>query len=164
MLTGEWGAARSRLEYVRSHLDLQDRFGVSSTQWTWRESCGDPHQRAAALAGTIATTTFAVWGVDCADNRVLGVGSDLRRALTRGYVRAAPGRLSSVRWNADARELNAVGARAREGVVLEAFYPGRASVSAGGLRRVTASSVPGGGQLVIAIARGGAWRLRVTPR
>jgi endoglycosylceramidase len=163
VLTGEWGAARSRLDYFGSHLDLQDQFGVSSLQWTWRESCGDPHQRSAALAGTVATSTFAVWGVDCADNRVLGVGTDLRRTLARGYVRAAPGRLIRVRWDAQARALTAAGVAARAGVVLEAFYPGRGSVSAAGLRRVRATSVPGGA-LVTARARGGPWRLRVTPR
>jgi hypothetical protein len=163
VLTGEWGAARSRLDYFQAHLDLQDRFAVAGTQWTWRESCGDPHQRGAALAGTVATGTFAVWGVDCADNRVLGIGADLGRVLTRGYVRAAPGRLSSVRWDAQGRALDAAGARARAGVVLEAFYPGRGRVSAVGLRRVRASSVPGG-ELVTAAARGGDWRLRVSPR
>ena len=163
VLTGEWGAARSRLEYFGSHLDLQDRFGISSTQWTWRESCGDPHQRAAALAGSVATSTFAVWGVDCADNRVLGIGADLRRTLARGYVRAAPGRVGSVRWDARARALNAAGSGARVGVVLEAFYPGQGRVSTAGLRRVRTTSVAAGA-LVTATARGGRWRLRVTPR
>jgi endoglycosylceramidase len=163
VLTGEWGAARGRLDYFEAHLDLQDRFGISSTQWTWRESCGDPHQRGSALAGTVATGTFAVWGVDCADNRVLGIGADLARALTRGYVRAAPGRLSSARWDVQGRALDAAGVRAPEGVVLEAFYPGRGSVSAVGLRRVRASRVPGG-ELITGAARGGEWRIRVTPR
>jgi len=163
VLTGEWGAARGRLDYFQAHLDLQDRFGISSTQWTWRESCGDPHQRGSALAGTVSTGTFAVWGVDCADNRVLGIGADLARVLARGYVRAAPGRLSSARWDVQGRALDAAGVRAREGVVLEAFYPGRGSVSAVGLRRVRASRVPGG-ELVTGAARGGEWRLRVTPR
>ena len=163
VLTGEWGAARSRLDYFQAHLDLQDRFAVAGTQWTWRESCGDPHQRGAALAGTVATGTFGVWGVDCADNRVLGIGADLVRVLTRGYVRAAPGRVSSVRWDAKGRALDAAGARARAGVVLEAFYPGRGRVAAVGLRSVKAGSVPGG-ELVTAAARGGDWRLRVRPR
>jgi endoglycosylceramidase len=153
VLTGEWGAARGRLDYFQAHLDLQDQFGMSSTQWTWRESCGDPHQRGAALAGTVATGTYAVWGVDCADNRVLGIGADLTGVLTRGYVRAAPGRLSSVRWDVQGQVLDAAGAQAREGVVLEAVYPGRGSVSATGLRRVRAASVPGG-ELVTAAARG----------
>jgi endoglycosylceramidase len=163
VLTGEWGAARGRLDYFKAHLDLQDRFLIGSTQWTWRESCGDPHLRGAALDGTVPMGTFAVWGVDCADNRVLGIGTDLVRVLRRGYVRAAPGRLSSVLWDAQGRELTAAGTQAREGVVLEAFYPGRGSVSAAGLRRVRTSSLPGG-ELVTATARGGDWRLHVSPR
>jgi endoglycosylceramidase len=164
VLTGEWGAARSRLSYMRSHLDLQDRFGISGTQWTWRESCGDPHQRTAALEGTVATTTFAIWGVDCADNAVLGIGRRRTRTLMRGYVRAAPGRLSRAHWNTTARALTATGTRARRGVSLEAFYPGDGRVAAGGLRLVAATRIPGGGELVTAVARGGGWRLRVVPR
>ena len=164
VLTGEWGAARSRLSYMRSHLDLQDRFGISGTQWTWRESCGDPHQRTTALEGTVSTSTFAIWGIDCADNSVLGIGRGLTRTLTRGYVRAAPGRLGHARWNTAARDLTATGTGARGGVRLEAFYPGDGRVAAGGLRRVAATPIPGGGQLVTAVARGGGWRLRIVPR
>jgi hypothetical protein len=82
--------------------------------------------------------------------------------LTRGYVRAAPGRLTSVGWDARQRVLNAGGAGAREGVVLEAFYPGRGSVRASGLRRVRSSGAPGG-RLVTAVARGGDWHLHVGP-
>jgi endoglycosylceramidase len=160
VLTGEWGAARTRPDYLRSHLDLQDRFGISGTEWTWRESCGDPHQRAAALEGAVATTTFAVWGMDCADNRALGIGPRIARALMRGYVRAAPGRLRRVRWSAARRQLVASGAHARAGVLLDAFYPGRAKITARGLRDATARAAPGGAR-VSGVARGGAWRLEV---
>src|SRR3954447_9809504 len=81
VLTGEWGASRGRTDYMAAHLDLQDRFGLSSTQWTWRESCGDPHQRGTALSGTVSTGTFALWGIDCATNRILPIGHALRTTV-----------------------------------------------------------------------------------
>jgi endoglycosylceramidase len=163
VLTGEWGTTRDRLDYFRAHLDLQDRFGISGTQWTWRESCGDPHQRGSALAGGVSTGTFAVWGIDCTDNSVLGIGRSYAATLTRGYVRAAPGRLTRTRWDSDSSTLRASGARARPGVTLDAFYPGRGRLATTGLRRVAVKRV-GGGSLIEGTARGGRWTLRAAPR
>jgi endoglycosylceramidase len=163
VLSGEWGAARGRTDYLAAHLALQDRYLLSSTQWTWRESCGDPHQRGTALAGTVSTGTFALWGIDCATNRILPIGRALRTTVTRGYVRAAPGRLTAMRWDAAGQRLEASGRAARAGVVLEAFYPGAAAgMSAGGLRRLRSVAAPGG-RLVTARAEGGGWTLSVSP-
>ena len=163
VLSGEWGAARGRTDYLAAHLDLQDHYLLSSTQWTWRESCGDPHQRGTALAGTVSTGTFALWGIDCATNRILPIGRALRTTVTRGYVRAAPGRLAAMRWDAAGRTLEASGRAARAGAALEAFYPGATGgLSAGGLRRVRSVAAPGG-RLVTALAAGGAWTLSVSP-
>jgi endoglycosylceramidase len=162
VLTGEWGAGRGSTGYMRAHLDLQDRFGLSSTQWTWRESCGDPHQRGTALAGTVSTSTFALWGIDCATNRILPIGRPLRTTVARGYVRAAPGRLAAMRWDAARGILRARGRGARAGTVLEAFYP-RAACQAAigrGLRDLRIERAPGGARIT-ARAAGGPWRLRL---
>jgi len=162
VLIGEWGAPKDQLAYFRSHLDLQDDFGIGSTQWTWRESCGDPHQRAAALAGAPGSSSYAVWGIDCSDNSVLGIGRAYGRTLARGYVRAAPGRLERSRWHSGV--LTARGGGARRGVALEAFYPGSGRAAAArGLRRVRTRAVPGG-TLVTGAAAGGRWKLRVSAR
>jgi endoglycosylceramidase len=161
VLIGEWGAPKDQLDYFRSHLDMQDRFGLGSTQWTWRESCGDPHQRGAALAGEPGTGSYAVWGIDCKDNSITGIGRAYGRTLARGYVRAAPGRLDRIRWSA--RVLTASGRTGRRGVRLEAFYPGRAKVTkARGLLRVRTRKAPGG-VVVSGASAGGRWALRVAP-
>ncbi len=162
VLTGEWGADPSRTDYFASHLDLQDETGISSTQWSWRESCGDPHQRAAALAGSVATT-WAIWSVDCADNRVLGIPRALRRTLMRGFVRVAPGRLRSVDWDSAERKLVATGRRARRGLRLKAYFPAKARVRVRGLTDLSRKKL-GRGQLIRGVARGGSWKLRVTAR
>ncbi len=161
VLSGEWGAARGRADYMGAHLDLQDRYLLSSTQWTWRESCGDPHQRATALAGAVSTGTFALWGIDCATNRSLPIGGALRATVSRGYIRAAPGRLAAMRWDAAQGTLEASGRAARARTVLEAFYPrSRAVVSGSGLKRALAERVPGGTRIT-ARAKGGKWSLSV---
>jgi hypothetical protein len=163
VLSGEWGAARGRTDYMAAHLALQDRYLLSSTQWTWRESCGDPHQRSAALAGAVSTSTFALWGIDCATNRPLPIGRALRRTVARGYVQGAPGRLAAMRWDAARRILKASGTAAHAGTVLKAFYPGATPAARGtGLKRIVARRAPGGAR-VTACAKGGSWRLSVSP-
>jgi hypothetical protein len=78
-------------------------------------------------------------------------------------VRAAPGRLTRTRWDSGSSTLRASGARARPGVTLDAFYPGRGRLATTGLRRVAVKRV-GGGSLIEGTARGGRWTLRAAPR
>jgi endoglycosylceramidase len=85
VLVGEWGSSPDRAndpndDYFVRHQDLQDEFGFSSTLWTWRESCGDPHKAGDARAGRVPY----VWGefdVDCTTNTVRGVRTALVEQL-----------------------------------------------------------------------------------
>jgi hypothetical protein len=84
--------------YFAEHQRLQDESRIGATLWTWHESCGDPHKAGDVRAGNVPY----VWGefeVDCTTNTITGVRQDLVDALTRGYVRAAPGRLETTTWN-----------------------------------------------------------------
>ena len=98
----------------------------------------------------------------CDERRLLPFVAGVERRALRVHAEARMGvgaeLLEDVHVDADPRQM-----RPREGAVLEAFYPGRGSVSAAGLRRVRTSSLPGGA-LVTATARGGDWRLHVSPR
>ena len=89
--------------YFPTHQALQDEFRFGATLWTWRESCGDPHKAGDVRAGTRARTCWGEFEVDCTTNTVTGVRQDLVDALTRAYVRAAPGRLETTTWNAHDR-------------------------------------------------------------
>ena len=55
VLSGEWGSGPERAgtadDYFAAHQALQDRFRISATLWTWRESCGDPHKVGDLRAG-----------------------------------------------------------------------------------------------------------------
>ena len=99
VLSGEWGTDPARAgdpadRYFLRHQAFQDSFRIGATLWTWRESCGDPHKVGDMRAGRVPQ----VWGefqVNCATNRVTRLRRVLISQLTRGYVRAAPGRLAA---------------------------------------------------------------------
>jgi endoglycosylceramidase len=174
VLSGEWGAdpgraARPDDPYFVEHQRLQDEFRAGATLWTWRESCGDPHKVGDLRAGRVPE----VWGefeVDCRDNRVTGTRDALINQLRRGYVRAAPGSLTTTRWDAEHGTLVASGRAAAIGkderVDLVAFHPGPrvadVRVSVRGLDAPVIRPVQGGGLLISSRAHGGAWSIRVT--
>ena len=76
---------------------------MSATLWTWRESCGDPHKVADVRAGRRVPQVWGEFQVDCRTNRVTRLRRALIGELTRGYVRAAPGRLARTRYTSRAR-------------------------------------------------------------
>lgn len=169
VLSGEWGADTDRAGaggdgYFVEHQRLQDEFGVSATLWTWRESCGDPHKVADLRVDAIPE----VWGefdVDCVDNSILGVRRDLVRELTRGYVRAAPGRLTGTSYDDSTGALSAAGEATGDPGPLLAFHPGPVAddirVDVRGLAEPVVEELEGGGVLISAAAEGGPWELRV---
>lgn len=174
VLSGEWGADPGRAGpdgdgYFSDHQRLQDRFGVSATLWTWRESCGDPHKVDPFRQGD----TPEVWGlfeVDCRTNEVAGLRRALRADLQRGWVRAAPGRLATVEWDSVARTLVARGADSEAGTGLVAWLPCTspddvdAAPETDGLAQVTVRRAPGGGCLLRTEAVEATWTLRADTR
>ncbi|HZR80036.1 MAG TPA: cellulase family glycosylhydrolase [Candidatus Binatia bacterium] len=173
VLSGEWGTDPRRAsdpadEYFVEHQDLQDEFRVSATLWTWHESCGDPHKAGDYRAGRVPY----VWGefeVDCTTNEITGLRTDLIDDLTRGWVRAAPGVLTSMRWDGESGVLEASGVADREGIELLAFLPasksGDPSLQTSGLADVRTQPAPGGTSYVLTgHSAGGAWSLRAAGR
>ncbi len=171
VLTGEWGSDPRRASdpqdvYFAEHQRLQDESLIGATLWTWRESCGDPHKAGDVRSGNVPY----VWGefeVDCATgNAVTGMRQDLVGQLTRGYVRAAPGRLAATTWNPVTGALSASGDTAPAGAELLAFYPvvgaGNVVVSVSGLADVRMVTSPAGDHYVVADAVGGVWSLTIT--
>jgi endoglycosylceramidase len=172
VVSGEWGTDPGRAadpadDYFGGHQALQDEFGFGATLWTWRESCGDPHKAGDARAGRVPQ----VWGlfdVDCRTNAVAGMRQPLVAALTRGYVRAAPGRLDEMAWDPAAGTLTASGSAADAGQRLVAWVPcteGRppAVDASPGLGGAAVVATDAGGCSVTAEAAGGEWSLTVEP-
>lgn len=167
VLAGEWGSDPRRASdpedtYFRQHQRLQDESRIGATLWTWHESCGDPHKAGDVRAGNLPY----VWGefeVDCATNTITGVRQDLIDQLTRGYVRAAPGRLVASTYDLATGTLAASGEEAPAGAELLAFHPavGATVADASGLEDPRVQVTPAGEHFVIARAAGGAWSLTV---
>jgi endoglycosylceramidase len=171
VLSGEWGAGPERAGsegdgYFVDHQDLQDRYGVSATLWTWRESCGDPHKIQAFRDGEVPE----VWGlfdVDCRTNEVTGQRDALAGDLRRGWVRVAPGRLERVEWDPAASRLAAAGAGAERGQGLVAWLPCsspeevRDAEVGEGLQDVAVVDAPGGGCILRAEATAADWALDI---
>jgi hypothetical protein len=162
VLSGEWGADPSRIDYFQAHQRLQDQFGFSATLWTWRESCGDPHKVGEMRAGN----TPKPWGefdVDCKTNRVTGQRNELIAALARGYVRAAPGGFTTD-WNGEDTLVASGDASKTARAPVLAFFPGNPRIRIRG--NATAPKVtrtPGGGRLVEFRPKAGSWSLRLSP-
>jgi endoglycosylceramidase len=167
VLFGEWGGdpdsttANGETFFV-DHQDRQDELRASATLWTWRESCGDPHKVRDVQGGG----TPEVWGefdVDCTTNDVTGPRRDLIADLTHGYVRAAPGRLSSTSYEAATGAFVASGDAGDSTAAVVVFLPpakgGNRVVDVSGLRRPTTEQV-GGGLLLRAVPTGGAWEVK----
>jgi endoglycosylceramidase len=169
VLVGEWGTSPTRATdpadgYFLDHQRFQDEERMSATLWTWRESCGDPHKAADARAGRVPE----VWGeldVDCRTGTVHGQRTALVDELTRGYVRAAPGRLVETSYEPATGALHASGANAGRGVTLVAWYPRRVpadAVHTTGLRAVSVRPAgANGGVSVTATATGGTWSVDI---
>ncbi len=187
VLSGEWGtdprrAGKPADRYFIRHQALQDAYRVSATMWTWRESCGDPHKVAEVRQGTAIPQVWGVFQVDCRTNRVTRLRRVLIGELTRGYVRAAPGRLEGTRYTSSG-VLIASGRATRRDGPLVAFLPlARPSPAGGrdqylpadcvsvraclrirtlGLRDLRLVRGPGKSRYVVARPTGGRWALRV---
>lgn len=169
VLVGEWGGDPRRASdpidtYFRDHQDLQDEFLFSATLWTWRESCGDPHKQGDIRAGQVPY----VWGefeVDCMTNAVTGLRTDLLHVLARAYVRAAPGRLAAMRYDAATGAFAVEGTGASPGAELVVFYPAAGRTVAepvtSGLSEVRRRPAPGDNVYLTARAVGAEWSLTI---
>ncbi len=172
VLTGEWGGDPARAEpgsdeLFLAHQALQDRYRISATLWTWKQSCGDPHDVLTRREGAASPTPpWSMFAMDCAAgaNRIAGEHRALVRDLRHGIVRAAPGRLTRVGWRPGPGILSATGVARRGTGRLRAFVPARAlRVRVRGFRALRRARVPGGTR-ISARASGGRWALRVSSR
>ncbi len=131
VVTGEWGGDPERAtgdpgDYFNVHQALQDEYGIGATLWTWKQSCGDPH--AATHGGEPSLPPWNVFEMDCSNggNEIVGLHRPLVRDIRRGYVRRAPGRLTSTSWDPEQKVLRASGSGARpQSGPIELWLPGK---------------------------------------
>jgi endoglycosylceramidase len=148
--TGEWGwfgDPATDGASVAAFGALEDQYLVGGAWWQWKQACGDPHTIGSPGAAPAAVAD-GLNRYACPSGRSLGQPAELVRVLDRGFPRAVPGVLRSVRSD----PLEVQGETDRPGLV-ELWIPGtkRPVVSP---PAAVLTQVPGGWLASVAVARG----------
>lgn len=109
---GEWGwyspNPRTDEPQIRDYARHEDDGRIGGAWWLWREACGDPHIfYTAGAPGEPLATGLARFA--CPGGRRLGIPRTTHRALSRPYVRAAPGRIDRVTADGSSGDLEVRG-------------------------------------------------------
>lgn len=118
VFVGEWGwfgVPASDQPRINEYAKQEDAFLASGTWWQWKQACGDPH--AVGVRGNRPS---------CAGKSPLSDGFVTRSpgniaTLTRSYVRAAPGLLTTM--SGSATRLRATGVASRAGAEVDVWIP-----------------------------------------
>jgi len=175
VLTGEWGGSPSRAtgkddDYFNQHQALQDKYRIGATQWTWKQSCGDPHAATHDPGTAPPLPPWSLYEMDCAGskNRIVGQYPLLRKDLRRAYVRRSPGRIISTSYSQDTSIFKAVGqGGSRKDGPVEIYYPAPKDPQKGAIRTVAVgvrSVTFGTSPLVYARAYGERWSINIRLR
>ncbi len=151
--SGEWGwfgKPEDDRPKLQRYAVQEDRAAIGGAWWVWRQACGDPH--VVGYPGASGSLNR----YDCPGDRPLGLNTQFTSILSRAYPRHAPGRITSLRSDADAGTFEVRG-RAGDGrsCALEVWVPGAAEPALSGenLSDLESRAVPGG-HLVGGCARG----------
>ncbi len=132
----------------RRFAAAQDAAIVGGAQWQWRQWCGDPH--AIGVPGRAVTEVqVQLNDVACPADATTGPNEDLVRVAGRAYPRAAPGRLTGLDSDPDARTVRVEGVIEDDlatGGDLVVWIPGeeRPEIEGQGLGEPRLVPVPGG--------------------
>ena len=160
---GFWDTSESTVAKVERYAADEDRRLLHGAWWQWRQPCGDPHS-----VGPVGEfEVIHLHGLACPGDRDLGPTEPFMRALRRGYVRSAPGRITSL-----ANDL-ATGATTVEGendgmagelIVWTPTSDATHAVTTEGLDTVRTFAVGSGRILVARVTAPAGYRLEVVPR
>ena len=160
---GFWDTSESTVAKVERYAADEDRRLLHGAWWQWRQPCGDPH----SVGPTGDYEIIHLHGLACPGDRDLGPTEPFMRALRRGYVRSAPGRITSL-----ANEL-ATGATTVAGendgmtgelIVWTPTSDATHAVTTEGLDTVRTFAVGSGRILVARVTAPAGYRLEVTTR
>lgn len=111
---GYWNTDDKNLDVARRQAADDDARVWGGAWWLWKNSCGDPHHISwdAAANKFVAQTsgeTLGLWTADCTDNSLVAPVKEFLDIAGRGFVRAAPGTVTSLANDLSARSTNVVG-------------------------------------------------------
>lgn len=145
---GVFATDAAALDVLHRFAAAQDAALAGGAHWQWRQRCGDPHT--IGVPGTRPSGTVVQLNlVDCPSDLDAGPNPPLLEVAGRAYPRAAPGRLTHLASDPEARTLDLAGAIDDDlagwgDLVL--WVPGDEEPTVGGegLGQVGAVAVPGG--------------------
>lgn len=139
----------------RRFAAAQDAALVGGAQWQWRQWCGDPH--AIGVPGRAVTEVqVQLNDVACPADVATGANDDLVRVAGRAYPRVAPGRLTGIESDPDARTVTVRGVIEDDlatGGDLVVWIPGeeRPEIEGQGLGEPRVVAVPGGWYVTVEV-------------
>lgn len=149
MWTGEygwWDDGQTNMAALRRFAKAEDAAIAGGAWWQWRQACGDPHTLNNPERST--SDQLHLNGVGCPGDKDKGVTKAYALVLSRPYPRAAPGTITSLTSDPDARTMDLVATNARSGGELSVWVPagakGEPKVTAAGVKDLKVSAVAGG--------------------
>lgn len=150
---------------VAAFAQLEDQNLAGSAWWQWRQACGDPHS-IGVQGGTPASTIIQYNRETCPGDRNEGPISQWQTVLSRPYLRAAPGRLVTVKSDGAARTYAAIATAATVGGSVDLWVPahgGTAPIVGGtGVAAVAVRPVTGGFRVSMTVC-GSSYSVAVGP-
>jgi endoglycosylceramidase len=160
---GFWDTSDSTLEKVGRYAADEDRRLLHGAWWQWRQPCGDPH----SIGPTGEFEVVHLHTVGCPGDVDRGPTTPFMRVLSRGFARAAPGRLTRIENDLETGSTRIEGdamATPGELVVWTPTPESTHAVELTGLRNLRSFVVGGGRVLVAEVESPAAYALSVAPR
>jgi len=145
---------------VLRYASAEDRLGVGSAWWQWKQACGDPHS-IAVPGGSPPPLLITLRYSACPGDIDRGLVPEWVAVLSRPYPRATPGKLVSLQSDPERSEMEVAGIAEAVGET-DLWIPARAGrlpvVEGNGVREVRIVPVAGGYRVFARVE--GAFRIR----
>jgi endoglycosylceramidase len=104
---GWWSTSASDLAKLRRYALAEDAAFAGSAWWQWRQACGDPHS--IGVPGGVPDDQYHLHTLLCPEDNDQGITQPYATVLSRAYPRAAPGQLTELTSDPDARTAHIAG-------------------------------------------------------
>jgi endoglycosylceramidase len=98
---GWWSTSDEDMAELERYAVAEDAALAGGAWWQWRQACGDPHS--IGVPGNEPDDQYHLNGLGCPEDEDLGITEPYAVVLSRTYPRAAPGRLTEIVSDPDAR-------------------------------------------------------------
>ena len=151
---GWWGTEPETVAKLKRYAAAEDKAFASGAWWQWKQACGDPHGLSHATAEP-PTEVVQLNTLSCPGDKDEGFTPASAAMVSRAYPRAAPGTLTELTSDYDARTMHLAGrvdgaktdARLQVWVPKTEAHPAAPKVTGQGIDDVQVQAVAGGWQV-----------------